>query len=235
MDSNSFSFWIKNKRKEHGSLVKLPKLIPFLLTELWDKAKDFFDGPEKPGQKPFELRRNLYVHPRIKPEHLWERFITQSMPDKIFFNQFSLTKTNNIDLLKINKQCEITDIFELKTGSNELGHAAYEIIFYYFLLLEAEKRRFLKNCKVSKHINLIVLAPEYYYKTPYQQEFIKELQNNLRKDIKYNKVSIKFILLPESSNKETIKQTTKKIRSKIVNKQIPAALQNLKNYFIKCL
>ena len=41
MDNNSISSWIEDKRGKHGSLVKLPELIPSLLEDLEEKAKTF--------------------------------------------------------------------------------------------------------------------------------------------------------------------------------------------------
>lgn len=229
MDNNSISSWIEKKRKEYGSLVKLPELIPSLLTELAEKAENFNFAE---SEKSFKLRRRLDFHSKIKPEHLWERFITQSMPEEIFFNQFSLTGTNNIDLLKTDEIGKrITHIIELKTGSNELGHAAYEIIFYYLLLLQAKKKPLVKY-ELAEPMNLIIIAPEYYCKTQYQDNFLKEMQTNLNKDSKYKKAKIKFISLPQSDDKEIMKETTKKIRNEIVGKEIPLdTLIDLRKFF----
>ena len=178
MDNNSISSWIEDKRGKHGSLVKLPELIPSLLEDLEEKAKTFEFAESK---KSFKLRTRLDFHPTIKNEHLWERFITQTLCNdallkNTFFNQFSLTGTNNIDLLKTDKSGQITHIIELKTGSNEIGHAAYELVFYYFLLLRAKDKSLIKY-KLAEPMNLIILAPKYYYKTDYQQDFLIKMRN----------------------------------------------------------
>lgn len=227
----SFSQWATETRKRFGNLKKLD--IHTTLEELHQKAASFVFADKE--DKSFRLRRNTDLHPNIKKEHLWERIITMCMPEKSFFNQFSFNRTNNIDLIQTDKNGAICRMFELKTGSNDLAYAAYEIIFYYALLLRARREELLP-VELAKTVTLTILAPDYYCKNKSHYRFMSEIQKNLTDTPHYKKARISFFPLPFSSRREEFEENTKKLRQKIIGTTI--ARENLKSfeeYFLKNL
>jgi len=228
---SGISDWIANKKKIYGELVKKSQCIECLLKELEIKAKNFhFENTDKT----FQLRRTLDVHLPIKTEHLWERLITSIMPEDTFFNQFSFNKTNNIDMVKITEQKLICELIKLKTGSNEISHACYEILFYYLLLLRAkeEDKMIDRTYKIDDNITLIVLAPGYYLKTDYQNDFFKQFKKIVTK--KYS-IKFEFIPLPHSDKKCELKDMTDDLCNKISDGEIKSISQDLQDYFLKKL
>ena len=230
-DSASFSRWAIDKRKLYGNLKKLD--IANTLEELYKKATEFFFADEEANS--FKLRRNTDLHPTIKKEHLWERIITMCMPKACFYNQFSFNRTNNIDLVQTDANGAICRLFELKTGSNELAHAAYEIIFYYALMLRARREELLP-AELAKPVTLTIVAPNYYCKNKSHYRFMDEIQKNLSDNPYYEKALISFLPLPFSSKREEFEENTRKLRRKIIGGTIASDnLKSFEEYFLKNL
>lgn len=230
-DEHSFSQWATDTRKRFGNLKKLD--IDTTLEELRQKAASFVFADKE--DKSFRLRRNTDLHANIKKEHLWERIITICMPESSFFNQFSFNRTNNIDLIQTDKNGAICRLFELKTGSNDLAYAAYEIIFYYALLLRAKKEELI-DMELLSPINLTVIAPSYYCKNKSHCRFMAEIQKNLTDNPYYQKALISFFPLPFSSTREEFEECTKRLRRKIISKSITRKnLKYCERYFLNNL
>lgn len=226
--NSGFSKWAEEQRKKYGNLKNLS--IPQTLNDLWEKAGSYSLAGKDSSS--FQCRLTLERHPTIKSEHLWERVITQSLQQERFYNQFSLIGTNNIDLLQKNAQGEIFRLFELKTGSNELSHAAYEIVFYYFLLRRASNLGLLKD-SLAPTIDLIVLAPNDYYKTEPHHNFLTQLQKALLTVKDYGNCHIKFMPLLDLKDRAECRSFTKILRKSTTNDRIdPKVEKQIRDYFL---
>ena len=230
-NNDSFSDWAGEKRRKYGNLKGLN--ITKTLNELWKMAEGFKFA--RPDDNSFKLRRNCEIKLPIKKEHLWERLIIQSTENaegSRFYNQFSFAGTNNIDLLQTDENNTIIRLFELKTGSNDLAHAVYEIIFYYFLFL-CIKNKF----RLADNLDLVVLAPADYCKNTTHFEFLQKVQKALFADGKYLSPHILFMPLPLAGDRSYCDKVTDEIKLQIKkdNKILPAFLQKFYKEFDRTL
>jgi len=211
MSDNGFTKWAEGK--ELSDTNKINKFVETLL----GKSRSFpLETNEK--SKTFTVRKTLSLdtlasgEEGAKLEHLWERLLTASHPN--IYNQFSLRGTNNIDMIKVGRNRTITTLYELKTGTtNDVFYAAYEITFYYFILLNAwHNDQPITDEKGNRYtlkqsgLTLIVTAPKNWFLKKGQPKendrkiFLSRLQKAVR-EITQKTVTFQTLELPEKDER----------------------------------
>ena len=185
--AHSFSGWINSKTKKN---LQQADYIPLFLKDLQEYAAKF----EIVGNTILTLQRVETLgldegSPTFNDEAFLERLFLRVHAD--WYNHFSFNGNNSIDLVRATEKGYITDLIELKKGSNNLYHALYEVIFYYFLLCRAKNE--IKNTekptfRVADTLNLIVILPQQLYNQPdrynkSKEAFVATLQTELEKRV----------------------------------------------------
>lgn len=156
-----FSAWKKNKDLKNIDSLHIRELI----TELWNQAQkiEFGKGvliPRKKISSP-----TLAKDGKIKPETLLEFLITSG--NAFIYNQFAFCGKEAVDMIELKEDNRtIKSLIELKAGGSDDAYVAvYEIVYYYFVLLQALNSKqpaavdFTQRYVLNDPLELIVLAP----------------------------------------------------------------------------
>lgn len=193
--NDSFSSWVTNKN------ARLPRTkanlqqkcyIETFLNDLYKYASHFdISGVNILTLKRVETLGLDKGKDTVNDEEFLERFFILAHTNDLC-NHLSFNGKSSLDLVRATKKGCITDLIELKNGSNNLYHALYEVIFYYFLLCRTKnkiKDKENRKITVSGTLNLIVLLPQQLYDQPdrYNKDkkaFVDTMQKELDKLVK---------------------------------------------------
>ena len=178
----SFSRWVNNKTKEDlqqaGNIRSFLKNLQEYAIEFKIEGKNILTL-QRVETLGLDKGKNTF-----HDEAFLERLFLRAHEDDLY-NHFSFNGNSSVDLVRATEQGHITDLIELKKGSNHLYHALYEIIFYYFLLCRAKNEiNTNKKPTLSDTLHLTVLLPQALYEQPdrYNKDkkaFVATLQKEL--------------------------------------------------------
>lgn len=210
----SFSQFIKSNystQKEQEFLFSLPperviailkeKLVqPFEFSSQENQSLPQIRQHIQQKRKILKLRKRQDVKPTSfhpMEEVSFERLLIGK--DATLFNQFAFDGHIALDFIRAENNT-ITHLFELKTGSNDLRYAVYELAYYYLLLRKACKQKLpLLNeetrtpVSCARRLKLCVLLPDphqmydpdnYKFRSNYPEDpaFLQAVQEALRPD-----------------------------------------------------
>ena len=172
----SFSKWASKELKNPLDMQKH-------VNALWQMAQCF-----TPEGDYFKIRKALEMptlakEGRASREKLFEKVCAAAQTN--LFNQFVVIKKQSaVDLVQV-KENTLTGLIELKIDSDDIFHAAYEVIFYYFRLLHNKKEFLERNPGIdmlSTGFHLTVLAPAYFFVQHIRPKITQEATEQINRE-----------------------------------------------------